>query len=505
MGQEPRELPWEAFAANLEWRADSPCTFQSTNYHFRFKPDQKDSIRNFVQTMSKTIRESADRERLRYPARYDVPAADDIMIDTSVARKLAPLIHRLREDSLRWRPEGAPEAVSCQHRRDDCPGMLPLEERKMSAFLWVFDERQTDDDPCPYDREANKEALFNLEVFKALIICGEMDILLRICSHPDVHFSSWLDGDPIPCRCADEDTCYSSDENEWASIANHALWSFIALNSMSCLHRTSTSGVGQYKYLNDYRDTEAYQEMVFERTKHGFFPLVQYQHRFFFGITDQQFDEWGGYRDERKWKRVLDLYQIDYLVYRPLLGYGSYDDFLDCQGKKLPDNIHHTAAEISQIRSDLAARTQFPNELIDTILEEGEYDTPKRLLQIPHDPLHPANHKELHEYFEECWALFVRSEMLIRALNRRRSATARSRRASSYHPGEEADSEINIKLVNIKWETEIGEVIQKLFGCACCVEKLQKGEDIGFINSKVNRNASLCARFRALGRWPYNK
>ncbi|CAH0058272.1 unnamed protein product [Clonostachys solani] len=501
MGLEPRELPWEALVANLEWRAENQCTFQSTNYHFQFKPDQNDSIRNFINTMASMIRESAVRKRLLYPDHYDVPAADDIMIDLTLARKIAPLIHKLREDSFHWKQEGLPDSASCQHRRDDCLGMLPMEERKMSAFLRVFDNRQTNDTSCPFGRAANKKVLFNLEVFKALIICGEMDILLRICSHPDVHFSTWLDG-RVSCDCDDDDNCQISDENEWASIADHALWSFIALNSMSWLKRDSTSEVTEQ---GDYRDTEAYQEMVFERTRWRCLPLVQYQHRFFFGITDRQFHEWEGFRDERKWKRVLDLYGIDYLSYRPLLGYGSYDDFLDCQGRKLPDHVHHTAAEISHVRSVLVAHTQLPNELIDRILEEGEYDTPRRLLQTPHDPLHPANGEELYQYLEECWALLVRSEILIRALNTRRSATTRAEGVSSDHLGEDAGPEIEMDEVNIEWETEIGQVIQKLFGCACCLEKLKNGEDIGFVNTKVNRNANVCARFRACGRWPYNK
>ncbi|CAG9991052.1 unnamed protein product [Clonostachys byssicola] len=498
MGSNSLELPWEALAANLEWRAESPCTFQSTNYHFQFKPDQNESLRNFINTMATTIRGCADRERLKYPDHYDVPGADDTIIDMTVARKMAPLIHKLRADSYYWKPEVVPDSASCQHRRDDCPGMLPLEERKMSAFLRVFDNDQTSDTSCPFRRAANKRVIFNLEVFKALVICGEMDALLRICSHPDVQFSSWLDG-PFSCHCDDDDECGSDHEYEWASIANHALWSFITLNSMSWLKRASTTGLGHRNDLNDYRDTEAYQEMVFERTRWRCFPLVQYQHRFFFGITDQQFHEWGGFRDERKWKRALDLWQIDYLRYRPLLGYGSYDDFLDCQGEaeRLPDNVHHTATEISQTRSYLATHTPLPNELIDRILEEGEYDTPKRLLQVPHDPLHPANRKELHEYLGECWALLVRSEILIRALNSRRTANTRAEGVPSEHLGEDTGPEIETNIANIDWKTEIGEVIQKLFGCTCCLEKLKNGEDIGFMNSKVNTNADMCSDFLA--------
>ncbi|CAH0027036.1 unnamed protein product [Clonostachys rhizophaga] len=503
MGNGPHELPWEALAANLEWRAESPCTFQSTNYHFQFKADQSDSIRNFINTMASAIKGSADRERLKYPDQYIVPAADDIMIDMTVARKIAPLIHKLREDGWYWKQDDLPDAASCQHLRDDCPGMLPLKERKMSAFLRVFDSDQANGISCPFDRVANEDVFFNLEVFKALVICGEMDILLRICSHPDVHFSYWLDG-PLSCDCDDDDDCGIGDDNEWAFIANHALWSFITLNLMSWLKRASTSGVGHPNNQNVYRDTEAYQEMVFERTRFRCWPLAQYQHMFFFGIAGQQFHEWGGLHDETKWKRALDLWGIDYLRYRPLLGYGTYEDFLDCQGKKLPENTHHTATEISQLRSDLVTRTQLPNELIDRVLEEGEYDTPTRLLQIPHDPLHPANRKELHKYLEECWALLVRSEILVRALNSRRSATARAGGVASDHPGEDTGPGIEMDVVNIDWETEIGEVIQKLFGCTCCLDKLKNGEDIGFVNSKVNTNAEMCSRFRASRKWPYN-
>lgn len=57
-----------------------------------------------------------------------------------------------------------------------------------------------------------------------------------------------------------------------------------------------------------------------------------------------------------------------------------------------------------------------PIELALDVMELAGYEA-KRRLNIPHDPLHPYNRKELAQYLKYCWQLLVRCDMMAKALD----------------------------------------------------------------------------------------
>lgn len=75
----------------------------------------------------------------------------------------------------------------CRHTgAEECQCPIPYEERKASAFY-----RKYCQNPCYCFLEENGKAFFNQEIFKTLLLYGEMDTILRVCAIPDVGLRDW--------------------------------------------------------------------------------------------------------------------------------------------------------------------------------------------------------------------------------------------------------------------------------------------------------------------------
>lgn len=66
--------------------------------------------------------------------------------------------------------------------------LVPLHRRKMKAF---FLRRQPND--CYDFEEINGKANFQVQLVESLVVQGEMETLLRICSHRNVHYHEWIE------------------------------------------------------------------------------------------------------------------------------------------------------------------------------------------------------------------------------------------------------------------------------------------------------------------------
>lgn len=160
------------------------------NLYARPASDKKDAenskLSHFVASFARNINEHSTCERRKYPEKYDPPKPTDVILDDKVVRKINPTVKR-------WRHELEHEICQDFEEHDPLP-IIPREERKMVAFL-----RKYESNDCYEFALCNKDAFFNLEIVKTLILYGEMDPVLRVCAHPDVDLATWWS--QYSCHC----------------------------------------------------------------------------------------------------------------------------------------------------------------------------------------------------------------------------------------------------------------------------------------------------------------
>ena len=75
----------------------------------------------------------------------------------------------------------------CTHVHEtECGCAIPYEERRARAFVR---KRQYND--CYDFDDVNGAAYYNLDLVKLLLVYGEMDMVLRVCSLPGVDLKTW--------------------------------------------------------------------------------------------------------------------------------------------------------------------------------------------------------------------------------------------------------------------------------------------------------------------------
>ena len=408
MAHQAHNIPWSVLTSNLGWRLSTPCQADAINFHLRFNPDQGKKLTYFAKAFVRNIHDHAATERKKYPDKYDAPKSDDVVVGDDAARKIAPTLHRWREDpgDLRlWKYKTAVDKASvtvlCPHRdaannRESCQCAVPYVERKMQAFL-----RGEPETICFqfFNDDYNADSFFNVELLKTLILHGEMDTVLRVCAHPGVSFENWWD--VRECMCVTEDL-------GWNQIARLALDAYLLMNIIYCFRETWDDPQPAWK---DYRRTRSYQALVYNNTNRLQSDVIMHSHRQFFGIGHHQFT----------WKLPQTL------------GLVPYDKFLVCDEQvgylPLPE-------EVSHIRWILC-RKGLPVEIAESVLDFVSFDGQRRL-PVPHHPFHPDNRDELGKYLTYCWQLIVRCEMMGRAL-----------------------------VMDIDWEEEVTLSLKRVLGCGC--------------------------------------
>jgi hypothetical protein len=402
MAHQAHSIPWNLLATNFEYYFADTSRKGVTNLYPLYRPNQAKDLNCFVAAFCKTIDKHVLVERNKYP-QYEAPEADDVVISDQVARKIIPTVHRFRRSYKRAmkartvNDEYTPNEACCHHEKNDmkrCGCPLPPQDRKMSAFLhrWQMNA-------CYKFWNRNEDAFLGLETVKTLLLHGEMDSLLHICSHHDVDYAD----------CWIKSQCYDTSHTlGWGRICDMALKSYVCLNVLYCYPKLWDDSSGRTAE-NDYRWTSSYQRTLRECTeKVCTSNLPSFPHRQFYGIGDDQFAEEPEAREQERWGRMGRRF-----VFSTHYPYGilSIDRFLELE--KLVE-YQPTESDVVMVHRALT-RKGLPMEIVLMVMQLSDYSC-RRRLPIPHDPLHPSNYKELHEYLAYCWLLMVHCDVMAREL-----------------------------------------------------------------------------------------
>lgn len=209
MAHQTHNIRWDALTSCLRvYSPDVPIKERPVNLYFRFEDNQDENISRFVTSFVNNIKEHTACERKKYPAAFDIPDKNDLILGDNITKKITPLVHKWRQ-TYNWdlvakppRDKTKPTTPSlrklCAHDDNDkeesfeCGCVIPFQERKASAFL-----RQYQRNDCREFWDKNTRSFYNIEVVKTLILYGEMEPILRVCGHPDVDFAKW----ESQCQC----------------------------------------------------------------------------------------------------------------------------------------------------------------------------------------------------------------------------------------------------------------------------------------------------------------
>lgn len=460
MAHQAHNIPWTVLAENLQWRLVNRCTADATDFHLRFRPDQGKKLTHFVRAFARNVADHADTERRRYaedetqrppPTPVDGDGNDDdgdvVVVDEAAAQTIAPTLYR-------WSEEEKGRFSQTRRRQDDGDGagselfpplsetekkrrvrVLPEEQRRMSTFA-----RGHARNGCYQFFDVNGEGFYGLEVFKMLLLYGEMGAVLRICDHPANRLASWWHQGP----------CYDVGQDVgWDVVARKALKVYILLNVLHYFpehwgtekeeeeedrgsNDASRSGGMSSSSIRqrDYRNTRVYQSVVSSVTESGYISdVASYPHRQFFGIGKGQFRAGVVRGGDRPCGRV------------------SYQGFLRCQGGNPEDGDGDgsggghvpTAGDVGAVRRALREAGRLPDEIAQQVLDEAGYVARARLSPA-HHPFHGDNlgGGMVREYLAYCWRLLVRCEAAARAVG-----------------------------VDAGWEVMVAETLVEMFGCRC--------------------------------------
>ncbi|KAM0375774.1 hypothetical protein ACHAPK_002555 [Fusarium culmorum] len=445
MTHQAERLPWQALASIFDLKTTNPCQHDAPNLHPRDEPETRQKLPQFLDAFIKNASSDAKQERKKYPEKYDPldagiflksmtgeeddeglrtqydnPPKEHIILTDELVDKITPTVRR-------WYPKNDGGSISskfdqglqCPHINDSdkCECVLPHKERQLAAF-----QRDYYPNECYHFYADNAESYRNLEFVKTLILLGEMDPVLQVCSSDECHLTRWWEAGP----------CYCEGLNlGWNMICDYAITMYLTLNIHYCFPEIWQDDDGSP--IDDYRDLASYQMAVRHCTPSSGCQIATYPHRDLFGIQDKLFDIFPMPFDMSWWEEFIKV--DDYYVSRrreidpnwdmdsefiepsayklKFYPYGliTYDEFLNFEK---PASYQPHSNDVAHVRWMLGQKG-LPTELADSIISKAEY-IPGRSLPVDGRPFHPGNKAELDRYLEECWQLIVRCFMLGREL-----------------------------------------------------------------------------------------
>ena len=329
-----------------------------------------------MNALHRTIASHGEVERLKHYAKASVPLEpDDVVLTDDVAKRIGPSLHHAIKE-LDFRDEFHPSLTR-----------IPTRFAKMRAFLHSREDE---------DGWTGHDTFFSIELFKLLILYGEMETLQKICGHPG---AKWIevwekhrdaDGDPNTCG--------------WSYVPRLALKAYLYLNLLLCYPQLWDYGSGR-SAESDYRNTKCYQRMLRECTRSDLSTnIAALPHRQFFGIPENQFSRYPCPREGGKHRHLFhEHYGRDGYPY----GIVPFDDFLEFEAKL---EYQPTISDVSHVRWCLC-KLGLPTEMAIEIMDFAGY-VPKRRLERAHDPLHASNREELSKYLNYCWNILVRCDIV---------------------------------------------------------------------------------------------
>ncbi|XEU97241.1 hypothetical protein FSHL1_002527 [Fusarium sambucinum] len=441
MTHQAERLPWQTLASVFDLKPTNPCQHDALNLHPRDEPETAQKLSKFLDAFFKSASFDARREREKYPEKYDPldagiflrsmtgeeqdesvrmqydnPPENQVILTDKLVDKITPTVRR-------WYPKDKDGSVSakfeqgllCPHVNDSdkCECVLPLKERQLAAFQGDYYPSD-----CFQFFAHNSEAYDNLKFVKTLILLGEMDPILQVCSSDECYLHKWWD--VAACCCEDADL-------GWNMVCKYAIMMYLNLNILYCFPETWKTDDGSP--IDDYRNLASYQRAIRLCTISTGCEIATYPHRDVFGIQDGQFRLWPRPYDISRWMHTLKVddsyvsrmrernpewnidsepinpyaYKLDFYPYG-LMTYGEFLNFEKLVSyQPHPKDVPHVRWMLDQ--------TGLPTELADDIFSRAEY-IPTRSLPVDGKPLDPENKAELDRYLEECWQLIVRCFML---------------------------------------------------------------------------------------------
>ncbi|KAL0944382.1 uncharacterized protein CTRU02_202269 [Colletotrichum truncatum] len=370
-------IPWNILSSNFKYSYCQRGHEGRTNLYPLFKERQGKELHYFIEAFRKNLASHADVELRKYEDTAAVLEPEDILITDDVMKRIRSTVHH------------CDKAVYYFEEFSEKPGVIPPRYRKAGAFLHPSEELGWQ----------GKAVAYSLELFKLLILYGEMGPLQHICQHPH---ANWVDA-------WEKHRDAYGDQNEcgWGHVATMALEAYLTLNLLLCFPQLWDEDSGR-DGKSDYRNTKCYQRMLRECTMRKLASnIAALPHRQFFGITEGQFDQYGSSKHGGKYSYMLEANGRREYPY----GVMPIHDFLELESRpayqpNIPDVLH--------VRWCLC-ELGLPTEIAIEIMDAAGY-VPTRRLEEPHDPLHPSNREELRKYLDYCWNILVRCEVMSRWL-----------------------------------------------------------------------------------------
>ncbi|KAJ5484198.1 hypothetical protein N7539_005994 [Penicillium diatomitis] len=408
MVHQAHNIPWNVFVSNLSWGSTKIKGDRIINLHPRGRKDQGKELTYFLRAFIRTIQEHTKSERAKYPSHIGAKEPHDIVLNPATVHNITPTVRRWRSYGFRG---DCPSGVCNTFAEKECRCVpIPDEERRAAAFLRPYGQRR-----CYVFLRDNKDAFFNIEIVKTLILHGEMEALLQACALPGVELAKWWEDSECQCEYA---------VLGWDQVCIKALRAYICLNTIDSLPELWDKASGSTEET-DYRRSRFYQYTL--RTCTGeedhISEVTTYPHRAFFGIGDNQFR--GEYTVPQirrshwlRWEPQPRLLYIKMYDWPRSNHYGKVpiEEFLTLEN---PAYMGHPPSQsgVALIQSYLFEKG-LPAELVLMVMDLADYKPIGRLSE-PHDPFHPSNRMELDQYVTYCWQLLVRCEMLASALDMR--------------------------------------------------------------------------------------
>lgn len=193
MAHQAHNIPWSLLASNLHWSTISRRAHSITNLRPSMKPDQGKELTYFIEAFIRTIKDHSLCERKKYPSVYEAVDPTEVILDSATVQKITPTVRKWRSYGFEGRcPSGICRVA--QHKEECQCIPIPDEERTASAFLRPPGPRY-----CYHFFSFNREAFFNVEVVKTLLLHGEMDTILRVCALPGVGLWQWWSDSECMC------------------------------------------------------------------------------------------------------------------------------------------------------------------------------------------------------------------------------------------------------------------------------------------------------------------
>lgn len=383
------EIPWHLIASNLHWapgelapqiralnlpglpgklKDKEGCACGATNLHPNSSISTYPHLDEFTEAFAKAVSDASKHKRAQYPENYSSPKPSDILLGDDLFKKIDSLLSEEVKDGPR----------------------LPFEQRTASAFFHPWEC----DDHCNF-LSTTEIGFLNLEVVKMLLMLGELGPILQACAHPDEGLSGWYSAALCDCMANPFDL-------GWDMVIFHALDAYIALNVALCFPQLYDPAAGRTDET-DYRHAAFYQSMLRRVTQsHCPSEATPYPHQQFFGIPYEHFCDESDKStkiDEQHWLHRTDI--IDRAGHYGLL---SFNEFLNLEGS-LEAQYAPSGFDVESVRQALLSK-RLPIEIVLIIMEFADYRA-QRVLDVPHDPLHPANRAQLDHYLGQCWQIII--------------------------------------------------------------------------------------------------